>query len=183
MSQARVIRRTVVWGGLALTVAGSVWTALQRDLDEQDAMPVRPADALTRTRALVKPADSEDASFKVVLRSGVRRVSSELRGDVDPFAIRSWLTAPPPPVPRPLPPSLPDPTAPALPFVYVGRQEQSDAAAPTLFYFTRGADLFVVVPGESLGDDYRFDGWEQESLRFTYLPLSVKQELTLGRNP
>ncbi|WP_291519910.1 hypothetical protein [Acidovorax sp.] len=183
MSRAQVIRRGVVWGGLALTVAASLWTARQRSLDEQNASVVLPVDTDMQTGASIAPVDAEEASIRASPRAGVRISANDVRGDVDPFAVRSWLPAPPPPEPTPPPPPPPQPTAPALPFVYIGRQEQSDGTTPTVFYLTRGTDLFAVVAGDSLGDDYRFDGLEQGSLRFSYLPLSAKQELNPGLNP
>lgn len=183
MSQAQVIRRAVVWGGLVLTLAASLWTARQSGLGEQNAGIVLPVKALARTFASMAPADPEEAWGRKGLGAGIRISANDVRGDVDPFAVRSWLPAPPPPAPPPPPPPLPQPTAPSLPFSYMGRQEQSDGAMSTVFYLIRGAEFFAVVAGDSLGDDYRFDGLEQGSLRFTYLPLSAKQELNPGLNP
>lgn len=183
MSKAPVIRRAVVWGGLALTVAVSLWTSRQRGIGEQETSVGLPKEIDMQTTTPIAPADPKNPLTLAGSGALVRVAANEVPEGVDAFAVQSWQPAPSLPEPLPSPPPQPEPTAPALPFSYMGRQEQPGGPTPTTFYLTRGEDLFAVVAGDKLGDEYRFDGVDQGMLQFTYLPLSVKQAMNPGLNP
>lgn len=184
MTFRQMFRRVVLWGALALTLAASMWTNHQRSLSEKEDRVVLPLDGEMRIVESTALGFESEASVTAGQGAVVRSVSINVHSGVDPFAVRNWAPPPSPPLPTTAatpPPS--EPTVPPLPFTFVGRQEQADGRKPAVFFLSRGTSLFAVVAGESLGEDYRFDGFEQGVLRFTYLPLSTRQDLNPGLNP
>lgn len=89
----------------------------------------------------------------------------------DPFAVRSWYVAPPPPKPEP----PPKPSAPPLPFRYLGMLESGEGS--WLVQLARGDEGIVAAQGDVIGDMYRLDGLRDGDLVFTYLPLGTRQLL------
>ena len=68
-------------------------------------------------------------------------------------------------------------SAPAVPFTLMGQLK--DGAGH--FYFLRNGDQsFVVKPGDTLLDTYRFEGVEGDKLLLRYLPLNQIQTMDLG---
>ena len=98
---------------------------------------------------------------------------------VNAFESKSWYVAPPAPPPRPAPQALPAPvpTAPPLPFTYLGRFQD---AASTVIFLVRGERLLAVSAGDVIEGTYRIDGIAGATLGFTYLPLNIKQTLSIG---
>lgn len=112
-----------------------------------------------------------------------KRVSAE-PPEADAFETRTWTAPPPPPPPAPPPPPPappPPPQAPPLPFKYLGKLEES--AERAVWYFRDDERLIVVAAGETIDSTYRFEGLESGQLRFTYLPLEIRQSLPLGGAP
>jgi hypothetical protein len=66
--------------------------------------------------------------------------------------------------------------APELPFRYVGRLFQNGKREVLVM---RGEQLFIIVSGDRIGDDYRVDHIGDSSISFIYLPLKMKQQLLL----
>lgn len=167
---------------LLITLGLSVWSywRQQQMLEVVEARALFPAGAGVSAPTLSSEFDLAQAAGA---EFGWRNGTDGVAGAVNPFAVRNWAPPPPPPPPPLPPPPVPEPTAPALPFRYMGRQERPGSAERTVFFLTRGGQVHAVATGESLGSDYRFDGMEQGVLRFTYLPLSVSQELNTGIKP
>lgn len=147
-------------------------------------LPLLAAGALLAPAAAV--AQARDAKpAPAPLDTGViatRSAASAPAGDA--FAVRNWAPppkpAPPPPPPEPAPPP-PPPQAPALPFKYLGRLEESPER--TTVYLAIGERLLVVSPGDIIDRVYRIDGYEAGQLRFTYLPLQIRQSMPIGAMP
>ncbi|WP_034303817.1 hypothetical protein [Herbaspirillum sp. RV1423] len=95
-------------------------------------------------------------------------------GDVNPFTPKSWYVPPPPPPPQP----PPKPTAPPLPFSYVGKLEE-DGENWTI-YLSKGTESFVIKKGDTFDNSYRFDGVENGNLIIQYLPMGIRQTLSIG---
>lgn len=171
------IRRTVLAAGLAVTLGLSAWThwRQQRTPEVVEASAAVVARAAPSTGTPASPGHS-DAGLPL------RAQPDGTVPSFDPFAVRSWAPPPPPPEPPPPPAPVPEPIAPPLPFQYMGRQEQVAGKGQTVFFLTRGDEVHTVTVGQVLGE-YRFDGMEQGLLRFTYLPLSTVQEMSIGMNP
>lgn len=178
MSAASIQRKRLLTLGLATSVAISAWTYWQQKPHEVlEASVSAPVQKNTFTNGSVVGFDMVAATDL----NPVRRFSLADAG-TDPFAAKSWVPAPPPPPPPP-PPVVRMPEAPTLPFRYVGRQEQVGSPNTTVFYMSKGQDAYAVRTGELLGSDYRFDGYANGSLQFTYLPLATVQILPIGEMP
>jgi len=100
---------------------------------------------------------------------------------VNAFESKSWYVPPPPPPPRPAPQARPAPvpTAPPLPFTYLGRFQDG---ASTVIFLARSERLLAVSAGDVIEGTYRIDGIAGATMAFTYLPLNIKQTLSIG-NP
>jgi len=100
---------------------------------------------------------------------------------VNLFTSKLW-TAPPPPKPAvplapvtPVPP--PAPSAPALPFVYVGKLLDGDKL---VVFLSRQDAKYSVSAGDMIDGMYRVDKVSESAVVFTYLPLDIKQTLTIN---
>lgn len=176
MSRADAIRRRVLAAGLLVTLGLTLWThwRQQRTSDVVEAS----ATAVQRAPSSGAPSTPGHSDTAMPLRAAPDgSVPSS-----DPFAVRSWAPPPPPPGPPPPPAPVPEPVAPPLPFQYIGRQEQAAGKGKAVFFLTRGDEVHAVTAGQVMGE-HRFDGMDQGMLRFTYLPLSTVQELSIGMNP
>ena len=95
--------------------------------------------------------------------------------DSDPFRPKSWYVAPPPPPPEP----PPKPTAPPLPFQYMGLFEDQ---GKVVVYLTRGNESFAISAGDKFAGAYQLEKIERGILIISYLPLSIRQTLSIGNN-
>lgn len=93
------------------------------------------------------------------------------------FSVISWYVPPPPPPPLPpLPPAKP--VAPPLPFVYLGHYKNADSSKRIIIL--GGADrVYTVSEGDVIDGTYRVGPATAGMLEFTYLPLDVKQSLSM----
>lgn len=91
----------------------------------------------------------------------------------DLFTSKSWYVPPPPPKPIPPPP----PMAPPLPFTYMG--ELVEDGAITVFLSKQDRN-YVVKTDTVIDGIYHVDAITPAVLTLTYLPLNIKQSLTLG---
>ena len=176
------VRRVTLAAALLVTLGLSAWTHWRQQRASEVVEARASAPAGLRSHVPTLPSEfglAQPVGAEVRQRNGPDGALVA----VNPFAVRSWAPPPPPPPPPPPQPPAPEPTAPALPFQYLGRQERLGSTEQTVFFLTRGGQVHAVAPGESLGSDYRFEGMEQGVLRFTYLPLSVSQELNIGIKP
>ncbi len=95
----------------------------------------------------------------------------------DIFASKSWyVPPPPPPPPKPVPP--PPPTAPPLPFAFMGSYQEPDGRL--ILFLTKGDRLYTVSPGDVIDGMYRVEEVVAGQLGLTYLPLNIKQSMTIG---
>ena len=50
-----------------------------------------------------------------------------------------------------------------------------------MVYLSKGNESFAVKPGEKFDGAYQFEGVENGNVVILYLPLSVKQRLSIGQ--
>lgn len=72
------------------------------------------------------------------------------------------------------------PRAPELPFRYAGKM--LEGARSTVFLL-KGDEPYSVSPGERIGEDYRLVAMNESELTFVYLPLGIRQRLSLVDAP
>lgn len=93
------------------------------------------------------------------------------------FNARSWYVPPPAPPVRPAEVVPAAPSAPPLPFAYLGRIGLADGRA--LYQLLRGEVVLSVAIGETLDRQYHLQSVEGDNLVFEYLPLHVRQRLSM----
>lgn len=166
-------RRTALGLALAATLGTAAWVSQQEavEADVLGAPVTRPA-----VRPDVQPAQSEPS--EVITPARLKRdISPETMRDL--FASKSWYVPPPPPkyVAPPPPPPAPPPAPPPLPFVYLGKV--LDGGEITVFVAFNGRNI-AVKANEVIESTYRVDAIDPRSMVLTYLPLDMKQTLSLG---
>ena len=161
-------RQMILFAALAASLSIALWVHGQEGDNESVSAPVE--------RDNSHPAAAQEVSDKeerLALERLNQRTSSGT--DIDPFRAKTWFVVPPPPPPAP----PPKPTAPPLPFKYMGSFEEP-SSGKLIVYLSKGGDSFPVSPGDKFDDkQYLFDGIEKGRIAITYLPLSIKQNLTL----
>jgi hypothetical protein len=70
------------------------------------------------------------------------------------------------------------PAAPPLPFRYIGRLIEG---GKTETFVMRGDEPISIAAGQQIDAEYRVDAITDSSIRFTYLPLRLKQSLDLAQ--
>jgi len=124
---------------------------------------------------IVEPAKPKvDTRLQVKDELDLGRLEAARIGDdskVDPFAPRSFGTAPLPQTAAPAARA----EAPAMPFRYIGKMIDNGKLA---VFLQKGNDSYTAMEGERVGD-YRIDKITESEIRFTYLPMKTKLTLPL----
>lgn len=107
------------------------------------------------------------------------------------FYSQSWFVTPPPPrfvapaitytPPAPIMTQTPiqsAPSAPPLPFSYMGKVRYGDQQ--WRFFLVTGTTMHTVREGDVVLGNYKIEGLVNGRLEITYLPLNIKQSLTIG---
>ena len=152
-------KRPAIAIALALVTAASIVIGRERPALEV----VEPSTARSQSTAAAPEIDLDK----------LRRSTEAGAPQNDPFAPHSF--APKPRAQRSVAAAAPAPkTAPPLPFTYVGWVSQD---GKTDVYVQRGEELISIAEGEKIEPDYRVDSITEESIRFTYLPMTTRQVL------
>lgn len=98
------------------------------------------------------------------------------------FSAHSWRVAPQPapkPAWTPPPPvAAPSPAvAPALPFEFIGKMDDDLSLR---VFLLRGEKIYTVTVGEVIDGTYRVERIADSEMVLTYLPLNVRQTLSVG---
>jgi hypothetical protein len=129
---------------------------------EQPSSVVEPAAPRVDTRLQTQNADIDLAKLEERKDEGAK---------VDAFAPRNFSPIIPPQAAA----KAPKPEAPALPFKYLGKIIEDGKLS---VFIANGDESITVHAGDRLGD-YRVDKITEAEIRFTFLPLKIKQSLPL----
>lgn len=173
----------IACAGVGTFYATAHWGREERDAHEERSEVVAPAaratldSAAAPASAAASSATERESSWLTPERS--RSIPSS-KGEL--FASLSWLPPPPPPpppAPAPLAPPPAAPVTPPLPFTFVGMLERG-AALPEAF-LAKGDALLVVTVGDMLDNNtYRVDVLNANEVVMTYLPMNIKQTLSVS---
>ncbi|MBN3762256.1 hypothetical protein [Burkholderia sp. Ac-20365] len=94
----------------------------------------------------------------------------------NPFVASSWLP-PPPPVVQAAPEPAPPPTAPPMPYLYLGKLDDS-TLKPRIF-LSRGDQLLIVSQGDVVEGQYRVESISDGDVVLIYLPLNQRQVISM----
>jgi hypothetical protein len=164
-----MLRHSSILLGLALSVALAATAKI--GLQESAAESVPLADAAQ----VLPPASGAQPSAAAIGRTQFDALEE------NPFDAKTWyVPPPPPPVVVAQPQEPPKPTAPPLPFGYVGQMEEESGR--TVIYLAQGNRVLTVGAGAHIDGHYRVDSIGDAAIQFTYLPLDIKQTLSIARN-
>ena len=179
---------------LVLTLVATAWTALHEDSDKvntgivlQHISSNKPqsikagASSSTIKQVALEQAAPNDKSGNqdaLIPWKKLKREPNKIAA-YDLFKVHSWLVVPPVKKVKPVPP--PPPVAPPVPFIYVGKLDNTPTG--TQIFLMANNKLYTVVKGEKINQQWRFDNEEGELLRFTFLPLSLQQTLSKFAKP
>lgn len=76
-------------------------------------------------------------------------------------------------------PKVATPVAPPLPFSYMGRMVDEESGKLVL-YLSKGDVPYTVSVGDQIDGTYRVEAVTETELTLIYLPLNIKQILTIG---
>ena len=143
--------------------------SLGKEMQDETRSPVqgRPAAAVPASNG--EHIDSLSLERLKRARMNVKKSST--------FSAKSWYV----PTPTPKPTPTPAPSAPPLPFTYLGKMQEPEGKLT--FFLSDGNQMRLVSTGETINDTYSVDGVEGGRLVITYLPLRIKQYLSLGEAP
>lgn len=173
-------RRVLFW--LVFLAAAGIVAVIPAWFDEEpEALVVQPAQRAMPARPVpVEGAAGMDAvTLAPGLLPGPRGES--LRADL--FAPHSWRVArPAPPVapiarPAATPAPPPRPTAPPLPFEFFGKLEEGGRV---LVFLQRGPDVHAVRVGDVIDGTYGVKSIGSTEMVLIYLPLDIRQTLSVG---
>lgn len=182
-------RQWLLWGKWAF-IGGSllaiVMTAISGDGGAAKKPRVKAEQAarvaLSGTKKAVKHAPEETrVELERLDQAALQQNGDENVGNV--FGATSWYVPPPPPPPvKPLPP--PKPTAPPMPFTYLGTYEgaHGEEAPGKVIMLVKDDRIYTVAVGDVIENTYRVDSVEHGMVEMTYLPLNIKQSLSIGNS-
>jgi hypothetical protein len=169
--------------GLVFTLGATWWAATTDDSTAGKGAPARraargqavtaaaPASGSRATAA----ADTAPAELPVVTPQSIVRTA--LNETPAPQVTLAWGPPPPPP-PPPLPKGYkpPPPPPPPLPFQAIGKLE--DQGSITAFLLASDG-TYAAKQGDTINNNYRVEEVTPQKIVFTFLPLKVRQELSL----
>ncbi len=178
MDQSEKKRKLIVGGALVATLIAAVLVEEEETvIDTVDTIqPVKPSGDR------VKSQENNVAQLDVS-KLGQRKFSS-LAGEL--FVPTTWAPKQPPvnlqeqaaiaaQVAKSTPP--PAPTAPPLQFKYAGK---AIADNETWVFLSQAGENLIAKLGGKINDKYRLDSINDDAITMTYLPLNVKQTLTIN---
>lgn len=166
--------RSTIFLGLMLTGSLAV-ASLMREEESHVVDIVLPAVRV----ASYKSIDDKRAVLPTLQLDKLKRAETA-EPERNPFAGKSWYV-PPPALPSPIivavPKEVERPSAPSLPFSYMGQiQEQGERA---VVFLTQGTRAYSVRAGEDIDDLYRLESVSPTRLVLVYLPLNIRQALSI----
>ncbi|ALF90105.1 MULTISPECIES: hypothetical protein [Ralstonia solanacearum species complex] len=157
--------KPIYLAALALTLAASAWVWLE------DHGMLSAAHEVVEVNAPRQRKTEHQPDTPTVTAPLLRATIGPAEGD--PF---NAVVPPPPPPPPAAPPPPPQP--PPFPFRYFG--VMSDESGKPAHFLAKGDALVPVKPGVSLGDGYRVESMNEQTLVVLYEPIPSKTVIQLG---
>ena len=181
-------RQWILGGGLALTLAATLWSALSPDADEALALPVAgerrqtlaPADKATRDTPRASSRTSARASpqsTEPLVATNWAAVERAPWSEPADGYFAAWAPPPPPPPPKPIavaPAPPPEPVAPAFPYQLIGRLVEAHQTQALLAGPTRS---LAVKAGDVVDGQWRVEQVTERGLNLVWLPAKLNQTL------
>lgn len=172
-------RKLILWSALALTVAAALLMEDEAEFSEEEVVLPTPRSANH------KRADEQVRAILPIDRLGKRQFNAKAD---DIFAMTSWEPKRTPSIgsneneqtfqtrQEQVKWTPPPPSAPPLPFEYLGRVISQGSVR---IFLGLGDQVYVAGSGERINAEYRINRIREGTIELTYLPLSVRQILTI----
>jgi hypothetical protein len=161
----------IATGGVILTSASDEGRGIQNRKGQAPSSIVM---ATHSDRSKLKQDPQKAGHLELERLSQAKSQAPENQDIGNVFNATTWYVPPPPP-PPPGPP--PKPTAPPMPFTFLGRYEDSPRLVIIL---SRGDRVYTVSEGDVIDGTYRVDQVTDSSVELMYLPLNIKQTLSMS---
>jgi hypothetical protein len=170
---------------LALTFIATVWTAMHdKSPNENESVELVGVGTTNKSRDAVdihrRKSDSHqatnlkrDVQDNLIPWQKLKRAPLQGKPN-DVFKVHSWVVVLP--VKKVKPALPPPPVAPPVPFIYMGKLE--DTPKGTLVFLMASNKLYSVVKGENVDQLWRLDTEDTNFVHLTYLPLGLTQILS-----
>lgn len=181
MDQAEKKRKLMIGGVLLATLIAAVLVE-EEETSTDIVETVQPVKTASTSRDRAKNQESS-AELLDVGKLGQRKFNP-LAGEL--FVSTTWVPKQPPvsfeqqaalaeQIKKAAPP--PTPTAPPLQFKYSGKAITDDE---TWVFLSQSGENFITKIGGKINDKYRLDAINDSTIAVTYLPLNIKQTLTIN---
>ena len=180
------LRHWLLGGGLAVTLAATMWAAQSGDADEAAVQAV----AGGERRASSDTSPSSPSSRSVSSKTGEPKsaatdwspVQRQVWVSVTPAELSAWSPPPPPAPPTAPPPPPPQvaaaPMAPPFPYQLIGRMDEGSASKPQAVVFLSSPVRSAAVrTGELLDGQWRVDQIGPAGITVTWMPTQLKQTI------
>lgn len=171
MTRAPPRRRWVLGIALAATLAATLWVSQDGGIESEAGAAAGALPAGPRLPSRRDPAMEPDE-----LRLGklTRRAATDPTQNA--FANRTWTV--PAPAERQAPPA---PSAPPMPFTYLGKMQEGDTGAITV-YLVQGEQAYSVRKGDMIDNTWRVESINADQMVLTYLPMATRQTISFGNS-
>lgn len=177
--------------GVALSLTLLATYQVSQDESEPETATLAEPVATTDTKEIVAAQPLSLPEINLLLRLDQQ---PRYTNPSDLFSSRTWYVAPT--QPRYVPPAVaytppapvvsqpqfqlapPTPSVPPLPFTYMGKVRYGDHKWQ--FFLTNGQTIHTVREGDIVDSIYKIGALLNGRLEITYLPLDIKQSLTIG---
>jgi hypothetical protein len=181
MDQAEKKRKLMIGGALLATLIAVVLVE-EEETSTDIVETVQPVKTASTSRDRAKNQENS-AGLLDVGKLGQRKFNP-LAGEL--FVSTTWAPKQPPvsfeqqaalaeQIKKATPP--PAPTAPPLQFKYSGKAVTDDE---TWVFLSQSGENFITKIGGKINDKYRLDAINDSTIAVTYLPLNIKQTLTIN---
>lgn len=172
MAKMKTRRLVILAGALALTLSAVAHINQMDQADDPSLPEAAPSPTPgEHTRARTEPSHSVDDAARL-LAAPDNRYAKALR---DVFSTQNRQRRTPAPPPQAV--SEPAPTAPPLPFTYVGKMV--DGKRLTIYIASPDRN-YAVAPGDVIDGTYRIEEAQDSQVVLTYLPLNIRQTISIG---
>ena len=163
-------RQMLLAGALVLTLVAVGWI---NQTESADGAQTPAPEVNHATHSQPKENAQATTAYAIPLGKLERAQSGSPTHMSDLFKSKSWYVPPPPP--KPLPPA--PPSAPPLPFTYLGKLLEDGKIT---VFLTKQDRNYVIKAGDVIDGTYRVDAIQPSMLNLTYLPLDIKQSMSIG---
>ena len=161
---------------MALTLLATIGAALWLAIQDEAPVATDAVEVVTKQRTAKMPKEQATASSKLPVLASQAQPEDAQDSGVDLFKSMQSRAKEMQQAKTLAPVEPPAPEAPPLPFSYLGSVDEN---GKTVFFLAKDQRLFTLHVGDQFDGQYRLDQQNNMRLEITYLPLNIKQTLSM----